>query len=143
MKNSTKLVGFLSAPGWLDPAPEELRILTDGKISVQQTIVGPANFDWHTKSIAEIGPYLKHSAMQLAAAGCTLIASPATPFGYIGHRDINQARLSNHHLQENIGILIKKVLTIAFAVTHNYLNQMLSLMLDVVGRVFLFLKIKI
>ena len=34
MKNSTKLVGFLSAPGWLDPAPEELRILTDGKISV-------------------------------------------------------------------------------------------------------------
>jgi maleate cis-trans isomerase len=114
MKNSTKLVGFLSAPGWLDPAPEELRILTDGKISVQQTIVGPANFDWHTKSIAEIGPYLKHSAMQLAAAGCTLIASPATPFGYIGHRDINQARLSNHHLQENIDAKVISAITAIF-----------------------------
>ena len=114
MKKNKKLVGFLSAPGWLDPAPEDLRCFTDGRIAVQQTIVGPANFDWDTTSIAEIGPHLEHSAMQLAAAGCTLIASPATPFGYIGYLDINQARLSLDHLHANIDVKVISAITAIF-----------------------------
>ena len=109
-----KIVGFLSAPDWLDPAPEELRSLTRGRINVQQTIVGPANFDWDTKSIKEIAPHLTHSAMKLASAGCNLIASPATPFGYIGHKDINQARLSIDHLQKIVGVKIISAITAIF-----------------------------
>ena len=114
MNLKKKIVGFLSAPDWLDPAPEELRSLTRGRINVQQTIVGPANFDWDTKSIKEIAPHLTHSAMKLAAAGCNLIASPATPFGYIGHKDINQARLSIDHLQKIVGVKIISAITAIF-----------------------------
>jgi hypothetical protein len=87
-----KALGFISAPDWLDPAPDEFRQLTNGAVPVQQTFLGPPGFDYRTESIAQSEPKLIHAARQLAGAGCTLIASPATSFGFVGYNNISEAR---------------------------------------------------
>ena len=92
--NQHQLILVISAPSWLDPAPDELRELTNGKISIQQTFLDPPGFDYSVQSITEITPFLTNAALSLASAGCTLIASPATPFGYIGYNNITHARES-------------------------------------------------
>lgn len=101
---ASKSVGFISVPAWFDPAPDEFRELTRGEIGVQQTFLGTPDFDYRVGSIAAAEPLLVEAAQQLAAAGCSIIASPATPFGYIGHRDIAGARASLAVIERACGV---------------------------------------
>ncbi len=99
-----RIVGFLSAPDWLDPAPDEFRVLTNGQVAVQQTFFDPPRFDYTTGNIAKCEPQLTHGARHFASAGCSLIASPATPFGLIGHRRISEARARLIRISQAVGV---------------------------------------
>ena len=101
---ASKSVGFISVPAWFDPAPDEFRELTRGEIGVQQTFLGAPDFDYRVGSIAAAEPLLVEAAQQLAAAGCSIIANPATPLGYIGHRDIAGARASLAVIERACGV---------------------------------------
>ena len=46
MRKNHNAIGFISAPSWLDPAPDEFRMITQGKISIQQTFLDPPGFDY-------------------------------------------------------------------------------------------------
>lgn len=92
MGEAQKIVGFISAPDWFDPAPDEFRLITKGGVGVQQTFFDPPGFDYRTENIARCEPALTHAARHLAGVGCSVIASPATPFGFLGHRNIAGAR---------------------------------------------------
>ena len=104
MIKNDNVIGFISAPCWLDPAPDELRALAHGKIIIQQTFVHPPEFDYSLKHITEITPHLENAAFSLASAGCTIIASPATPFGYIGYKNIAKSRLSLKKIEKISGV---------------------------------------
>jgi maleate cis-trans isomerase len=104
MRNNNNAIGFISAPSWLDPAPDEFRAITQGKISIQQTFLDPPGFDYSIKSITEIEPHLINAALSLASAGCSLIASPATPFGYMGFDNITKARENLTKITKTSGV---------------------------------------
>lgn len=104
MSSKKTAVGFISAPGWLDPAPDEFRELTRGTVAVQQTFLDLPNFDYQTESIAGCEPQLTHAALNLAGAGCSLIASPATPFGFVGHENISEARARLMRIEQACGV---------------------------------------
>ena len=131
MRNNNNAIGFISAPSWLDPAPDEFRMITQGKISIQQTFLDPPGFDYSIKSITEIEPHLINAALSLASAGCSLIASPATPFGYMGFDNITKARENLIKITKTSGVEcissisaifdlleIKKPKTLALACTY-------------------------
>ena len=104
MRKIHNAIGFISAPSWLDPAPDEFRMITQGKISIQQTFLDPPGFDYSIKSISEIEPHLINAALSLASAGCSLIASPATPFGYMGFDNITKARENLIKIKKTSGV---------------------------------------
>ena len=104
MSSIKRAVGFISAPDWLDPAPDEFRELTNGEVAVQQTFIDPPNFDYQTESIAGCEPQLIHAARHLAGAGCSIIASPATPFGFVGHQNISEARARLTRIEQACGV---------------------------------------
>lgn len=103
MNTEKQAIGFVSAPDWLDPAPAEFMDLADGAVTVQQTFLGAPGFDYRTDSIAATEPDITLACRHLAAAGCTLIASPATPFGFIGHNDIGDARARMTRISSTCG----------------------------------------
>ncbi len=103
--SSTKMAaGFISPPDWLDPTPDEFRALTKGAVAVQQTILDLPNFDYQMDSIAGCEPQLIRAAQQLAGAGCSIIAIPTIPFGFMGHRNISEARARLKRIREACGV---------------------------------------
>ena len=98
-------IGFISAPDWPDPTPDEFRALTQGAVAVQQTFLDPPDFDYQMASIAGCEPQLTRAAQHLAGAECALIATPATPFGFIGHPDVADARARLLRMQRACGVV--------------------------------------
>lgn len=127
MEENHNVIGFISAPSWLDPAPEEFRALTNGEIVVQQTFVHPPKFDYSVRSITEIKSHLANAAYSLASAGCTLIASPATPFGYIGYTNITHARESLKQMEKISGAKCISSVSSIFDILENKNPQKLVL----------------
>ena len=127
VKEKNNVVGFISAPSWLDPAPDEFRELTNGKISVQQTFLDPPGFDYSVQSITKITPFLTNASLSLASAGCTLIASPATPFGYIGYNNITHARESLTKIEKISGASCISSISAIFDILESKKTQTVAL----------------
>jgi maleate isomerase len=96
-------VGFISPPTWLDPTPDEFRICTQDRVSVQQTSLDLPKFDWRFESIAATEPLLIRAACRLASAGCSVVANVGTPFGWAGLRDITEAHERNRRITDASG----------------------------------------
>lgn len=108
------VVGFISAPDWLDPAPSEFCTLTHNVIPVQQTFLSQANFSYSIDAITRSEPHITLAACQLASAGCTVIASPATPFGFVGYSTITESRAQMFRVQDACGVECVSSITAMF-----------------------------
>lgn len=98
------LVGFISPPAWYDPSPTEFLRLAAAEVRVQQYVLPLLQFDWRLESVAQTEPDQKLAAQTLGEAGCDLIATVGTPFGWAGSKSVEHARATCARLAEASGV---------------------------------------
>lgn len=103
--NERPVAGFLSPPHWCDPSPEEFRSICAKNIATQQAMIPLYNFPYGTiANVAGAFPEMLATARLLGSAGCDVIASTGTPFGWAGTDTEALARSRNQLLSETAGV---------------------------------------
>lgn len=99
MKN-TPVIGFISAPAWLDPAPCEFPSVVIEDVRTQQAPLLLPEFDYRLESIASVQGELNHCARSLQAIGCDLAAQVGSPFAWALASSEAEARRRNGVMDE-------------------------------------------
>lgn len=71
---------------------------------MQQYVLPLLRFDWRMESVARTEPDQKLAAQTLGEAGCDLIATVGTPFGWAGLETVEEARARCARLAEASGV---------------------------------------
>lgn len=84
MHKNMPTVGFISPPGWYDPAPSEFPTVCKEAVRTQQMPLPLPDLDWRLESVANAGEALALSSRLLGQSGCDVIAQDGTPFAWAG-----------------------------------------------------------
>ena len=92
MSNTPKIIGFLSPPRYLDPAPGEFPHVVTEPVRTQQAPLLMPDFVYDLESIADTGGAMALNAATLKAMGCDLVAQVGCPFCWAKAASEEEAR---------------------------------------------------
>lgn len=98
------VVGFVTAPEWLEPAITEFPTTVQENIRVRQSPLMLPGFDYQLDSIANVQDQLNLTAQNLEAMGCHLVAQVGTPFAWAGTNSEAEARARCDEMQQVSGV---------------------------------------
>lgn len=91
----TPIIGFISAPAWLDPAPFEFHSVIEEGVQTQQAPLLLPEFDYRLESVASVQEDLNLCARSLKAIACDLAAQVGSPFAWSCATSESEARSRN------------------------------------------------
>ena len=100
----TPVIGFISAPAWLDPAPSEFPEVIVEDVQTQQAPLPLPEFDYRLESIASVQNELNLCAQSLNAMSCDIAAQVGSPFAWAGATSEVEARLRLRSMAKSAGI---------------------------------------
>jgi len=100
----TPVIGFISAPAWLDPAPSEFPGVVVEDVQTQQAPLLLPEFDYQLTRIASVQTELNICARSLNAMGCDVAAQVGSPFAWACATSEMEARSRNRSMAKAAGI---------------------------------------
>ncbi|WP_139276548.1 hypothetical protein [Spirulina major] len=94
------VVGFISPPAWLDPAPYEFTTVIQEPVLTQQAMPLLPDFDFSFDNLAsdDLAEQLCLCAQSLKAAGCTVVVQVGNPFAWANAKSEAEARRRNDRI---------------------------------------------